>query len=100
MSTYYLAIGVLGTILLNIIASVISKNWSLNITPHTKLGRVIVHIYIWGTVVVALLYLLQYIRASSFLTLCIGGQIVWQLYTAIWKFLPNNRVQATTHNLS
>ena len=99
MSTYYLAIGILGTILLNIIASVISKNWSLNISPHTKLGRVIVHIYIMATVVITLLYLLQYIRASWFFTLCVGGQIVWQLYTAIWKILPNNRVQATTHNL-
>ena len=97
MSTYYLAIGILGAFLLNIIASVISKNWSPTISPQTILGRVLVHIYIMATVVLALLYLLQHIRASWFIAPCIGGQIVWQLYTSILKFFPTmgSRVPVT-----
>ena len=97
MSTNYLAIGILGAFLLNIIASVIAKNWILTIAPQTILGRVILQIYIVAAVVLALLYLLEHIRASWFIAFCIGGQIVWQLYTAIWKFFPTmgSRVPST-----
>ena len=97
MSTNYLAIGILGAFLLNIIASAISKDWSLAIAPQTKPGRVIVQFYIVAAVVLALLYLLEHTHASWFIAFCIGGQIVWQLYTAILKFFPTmgSRVPST-----
>ena len=97
MNTYYLAIGIIGAFLLNIIASVIFKDWSLTIAPQTKLGRVIVKFYIVAAVALAFLYLLEHIRASWFIAFCIGGQILWQLYTAIRKFFPTmgSRVPVT-----
>ena len=97
MNTYFLAIGILGAFLLNIIASVTSKDWSFNIAPKTKLGRVIVQTYIVATVILALLYLLEHIRASWCIAFCIGGQIVWQLYTATYKMFPTMRSTTTRH---
>ena len=99
MNSYYLAIGILGAILLNIIASFISKNWSLTTVPQTTLWRAIAHIYLVGVFVLACLHLFLHFRASWFIAFAIGGQILWQLITAARKILPNKGVQGTAHKV-
>lgn len=82
MWTNALAIGLLVAALLNIVASVMYRNWSPVLILESNAGRALVLFYCVLSVVLAGLYLPGWTRSPWFV---IVGQIVWQLYTAVAK---------------
>lgn len=88
----------LGAFLLNIIASIISKDWRLIAFPKTRPGWIIVLFYNVASIALSLLTLLKQTSALWTIIFIIGGQIVWQLYTAAPKFFLTKHLRGSPVN--
>ncbi len=91
MINEYIIFGMIGVFLLNAIASVISKNKKIVIYPAHKLGKAVCNTYLVLISVWAVLDLFLKFDSQWFLSVFIGGQFIWQIFTAIKKLAPSQQ---------
>ena len=82
-----LALGFLVALLLNVLASRRTRDWTLFRMPLSTVARTIVYLYIVCSAVLALLQIVGHIDPIWFIGVFVGGQTAWQLYDAAAKVL-------------